>query len=167
MVTAIREAGATTQKILLPGTDYTSAGAFLDNGSGAALIKVTNPSGTTDNLVFDVHKYLDSDNSGTHAECTTNNVAAFQALGDWLRENKRQAILTETGGGASASSCLTNLCEQLSTLNDYGDVFLGWVGWAAGRFDTTYVLTETPVQNGNTWTDQPLVEQCIVGQFKG
>lgn len=54
---------ATTQLILLPGNDYTSAGEFISNGSADALSKVTNPDGGFDNLVFDVHKYLDSDNS--------------------------------------------------------------------------------------------------------
>ncbi|KAK5166633.1 uncharacterized protein LTR77_008177 [Saxophila tyrrhenica] len=166
-VTAIRKAGATSQKILLPGTNYASAEAFLDNGSGAALSKVTNPDGSTTNLIFDVHKYLDSDNSGTHAECTTNNVAAFTTLGDWLRKEKRQAILTETGGGANEASCLKALCEQFATMNKYGDVYLGWTGWSAGNFDASYVLGETPTQNGNSWTDQPLVKQCVVGQFHG
>ena len=62
-VTAIRKAGATSQIILLPGNNWTSAETFVSNGSAAALIKVTNPDGSVDNLVFDVHKYLDSDNS--------------------------------------------------------------------------------------------------------
>ena len=62
-VTAIRQAGATTQLILLPGNDYTSAGTFISNGSAAALGNVTNPDGSFTNLIFDVHKYLDSDNS--------------------------------------------------------------------------------------------------------
>jgi len=161
-VTAIRQAGATGNKILLPGNDYTSAGAFISNGSGAALIKVTNLDGSTTNLIFDVHKYLDSDNSGTHTSCTTNNVAVFQTLGDWLRTNKRQAILSETGGGPSDSSCLQDVCQELAELNLYSDVYLGWTGWAAGAFDSTYTLTETP--NGNQ--DVPLVKQCIAGQFR-
>ena len=95
------------------------------------------------------------------------NVDAFNSLGDWLRTENRQAMLTETGGGSSASSCLTDLCQELATLNKYSDVFLGWTGWAAGMFDTSYVLSETPTQSGGTWIDQPLVKQCIVGQFKG
>ncbi|KAK4575074.1 Endoglucanase EG-II [Recurvomyces mirabilis] len=165
-VTAIRQAGATSQKILLPGTDYTSAANFIDNGSAAALMKVTNIDGSTTNLIFDVHRYLDSDNSGTHAQCTTNNVATFTTLGNYLRTNKRQAMLTETGGGASDSSCLTMVCQELDTLNTYSDVFLGWTGWSAGMFDTSYVLTETPTLSGSTYTDQPLVKQCIAGKFK-
>lgn len=166
-VTAIRQAGATSNKILLPGTDYTSAANFISNGSGDALKNVTNLDSTTTNLIFDVHRYLDSDNSGSSAECVTNNVDVFITLGDWLRQEGRQAMLTETGGGSDASSCLTDLCQELAELNKYSDVFFGWMGWAAGSFDTSYTLSETPTESGGVWTDQPLVKQCIVGQFKG
>ena len=62
-MTAIRSAGATSQMILLPGTNYTSAETFISTGSAAALNKVTNPDGTTTNLVMDVHQYLDYDDS--------------------------------------------------------------------------------------------------------
>ncbi|KAK4550439.1 hypothetical protein LTR36_000017 [Oleoguttula mirabilis] len=165
-VTAIRQAGATTQKILLPGNDYTSGAQFISNGSGAALITVVNLDGSTTNLIFDVHQYLDSDNSGTNAACATNNVASFTTLGQWLRTNSRKAMLTETGGGATDSTCLTDVCQELALLNTYSDVFLGWTGWAAGMFATSYVLSETPTLSGTTWTDQELVTQCIAGMFK-
>ena len=74
-------------------------------------------------------------------------------------------MLTETGGG-NVQSCLVDVCQELATLNSYSDVFVGWVGWAAGAFDTSYVLTETPTLSGGRWTDQALVKQCIAGQFK-
>lgn len=61
--TAIRSTGATSQIILLPGTNYTSAMTFVSSGSAAALNAVRNPDGTITNLVMDVHKYLDYDNS--------------------------------------------------------------------------------------------------------
>lgn len=111
-VTAIRKAGATSQYVLLPGNNYASAAQFVDNGSAAALVKVTNPDGTTDNLVFDVHQYSDSDNSGTNSECVTNNIAnAFEPLATWLRTNNRLAFNTESGGG-NVASCEQYLCEQ-------------------------------------------------------
>jgi endoglucanase len=59
----LREAGATTQMILLPGNDWTSAETFVSSGSAEALSMVQNPDGTTTNLIMDVHKYLDSDGS--------------------------------------------------------------------------------------------------------
>ncbi|KAL9112299.1 MAG: hypothetical protein Q9227_003417 [Pyrenula ochraceoflavens] len=116
VVTAIRNAGAKSQLILLPGNAYTSAQQFVSNGSLDALKAVKNPDGTTTNLIFDVHKYLDSDNSGTHVECTTNNVAdTFTPLAASLRAINRQALLSETGGG-NVQSCVTDLCAQIQYL---------------------------------------------------
>jgi endoglucanase len=116
VVTAIRGAGAKTQLILLPGNNFTSAETYVSNGSLAALQKVTNPDGSTTNLIFDVHKYLDSDNSGTHTECVKDNVStAFSPLATALRAIKRQAILSETGGGNTAS-CQQYLCSEISFL---------------------------------------------------
>ena len=62
--------------------------------------------------IFNVHQYLDSDYSGTNPECTYNNVDAFSYLAKWLRTNNRQAFITETGGGNTAS-CATLLCQEL------------------------------------------------------
>jgi hypothetical protein len=74
------------------------AETFVSNGSADALNAVTNPDGSITNLVFDVHKYLDSDNSGTHPECVTNNIDnAFAPLAQWLRCHGRKAFNTETG----------------------------------------------------------------------
>ncbi|KAJ7931237.1 endo-beta-1,4-glucanase [Mycena leptocephala] len=161
-VTAIRNAGATTQIILLPGNNWTSAATFVSNGSADALKKVVNPDGSVTNLIFDVHKYLDFDNSGTNPECTTNNIAeAWAPLAQWLRCNKRQAFNTETGGGFNTASCMTFMCQQIAFQAQNSDVFLGYVGWAAGNFFTGYVLSELPALNGTTWTDTPLVAKCM------
>ncbi|KAF9005273.1 endoglucanase [Hymenopellis radicata] len=160
-VTAIRNAGATTQILLLPGNNWTSAGTFISSGSADALKTVVNPDGTTTGLVFDVHKYLDSDNSGTNSECTTNNIdGAWAPLAEWLRCNGRQAFNTETGGG-NVASCVKYMCEQIAYQAANSDVFLGYIGWAAGNFDVSYVLGEVPTQSGSTWTDTLLVSSCL------
>jgi len=99
-VTAIRNAGASGNWILLPGTNFDSAATFVSTGSGAALLNVTNPDGGKDGLVLEVHKYLDVDNSGTHNDCTTNNIAnGFQLVADFLRTSNRTALVSETGAG--------------------------------------------------------------------
>ncbi|KAJ7436495.1 carbohydrate-binding module family 1 protein/Glycoside hydrolase family 5 protein [Mycena galericulata] len=160
-VTAIRNAGATSQMILLPGNDWTSAQTFISDGSGPALSNVTNPDGSFTNLIFDVHKYLDSDNSGTNAECVTNNIAdAWEPLTQWLRCNGRKAFNTETGGGNTAS-CITFMCQQIAYQAQNSDVILGYIGWAAGNFDASYVLSELPTESGTTWTDTSLVSSCM------
>jgi len=99
---------------------------------------------------------------GTHAECVTNNInSTFAPLAATLRQYHRMAILSETGGG-NVASCVQDLCQEITFLNDNSDVYFGYVGWAAGSFDSTYVLDETPVQNANgSWTDTLLVSSCI------
>lgn len=164
-VTAIRAAGATSQTIFLPGSNYSSAGNFVKN-SASTLSKIVNLDGSNNNLIFDVHQYLDASYSGTSTECAHNNVAEFKSLASWLRSNGRQAMLTETGGGGSADSCLAKLCEQFDVLNDNSDVYLGWTAWSAGSFKTTYKLALTPTLDGESWTDVPLLTQCVAGKFK-
>ncbi|KAF2449084.1 glycoside hydrolase family 5 protein [Karstenula rhodostoma CBS 690.94] len=155
-VTAIRKAGATSQYILVPGTDYTSAGSFVQN-SGPALLSVKDADGTTSKLIFDVHRYLDADNSGTNAECVNDHVQdSFVPLASWLRTNGRKAILSEVGGGDTAS-CQQDVCAAIASLNENSDVYLGYVGWSAGAFDTSYVLSLTP--SGSS--DKTLVSKCF------
>jgi len=105
-VTAIRMAGATQQMILLPGTDFTGAQTFVSNGSAGNLSRVHNLDGSTAGLIFDVHKYLDSDGSGTGLECISDHVQdTFTPLAQFLVTNGRKAILSETGGGNTTSVC--------------------------------------------------------------
>lgn len=159
-VTAIRKAGAKNM-LLLPGSTFSSAGT-LPTEAGPALLKVKNPDGTTDGLVFDVHKYLDADGSGTSTECVSSHVDdVFTPLAKWLRSNKRQALLSETGGG-NTDSCKKFFCEELAYLNANPDVFLGYTAWSAGAFDpATYELSLVPTKSGNTWTDTPLAQACL------
>lgn len=49
-----------------------------------------------------------------------------------------------------------SLAEQ-----NFTTVILGYVGWAAGNFDPSYVLGETPTNTGDGWTDTPLVAACL------
>ncbi|CAN8104723.1 unnamed protein product [Discula destructiva] len=160
VVTAIRTV-APDNTILMPGSTYSSA-QTLPTEAGPALLAVKNPDGTTKNLLFDVHKYLDADSSGTSTECVTNNIAnAFSPLATWLRQNKRQALLSETGGGNTAS-CDKFVCEELAYLDQNSDVFMGYVGWAAGAFDSSYALTLTPTgSNAAAMQDTSLMTSCF------
>nr|GAT61177.1 glycoside hydrolase family 5 protein [Mycena chlorophos] len=176
-VTAIRNAGATSKMILLPGDNWTAASTIYSDGSGAALLNVKNPDGSTTNLIIDVHKYLDANNSGGGPDCNQNNIAiAWEPLAQWLRANGRQALNTETGGG-DTPNCLEFMCQQVAYQAQNSDVFLGYVGWGAGNFypDLTpgqYDLSETPLQNATTgaWTDCGIVAKClapVAGAQKG
>lgn len=70
-------------------------------------------------------------------------------------------MLTETGGGNTAS-CIQYVCEELAYLNENSDVYLGYVGWSAGGFDSTYALALTP--SGTTaaeMVDTSLMTSCF------
>lgn len=148
--------------ILLPGNGWTGAATFVSDGSLAALKNVKNLDGSTTNLIFDVHKYLDSDGSGTHTDCITGNVDVFNSLASSLRAAGRQAMISETGGG-NTQSCVNYVCQEIATLNSNSDVYLGYVAWAAGAWQSSwnYELNLVPTQNGNSWTDTLLVNACL------
>ncbi|KAG9228258.1 glycoside hydrolase superfamily [Amylocarpus encephaloides] len=164
-VTAIRNTGASSQMILLPGNDFTSAGKFVENGSGAALIGIKNPDGSIDGLIFDIHKYLDVDNSGNLDECTTDNIEAFTSVAQFLRENGRQGLVSETGAG-STDSCFTAFCAQNSFINQNSDVYLGIVAWAAGSFSNSYTLSLTPSKKNGKFVNNKLADQCVVSVWE-
>ncbi|KAI0802367.1 endoglucanase 2 [Xylaria sp. FL0064] len=163
-VTAIREAGATSQMILLPGTNFDSAATLTSDGSADALLAITNPGGSTDNLLLDIHKYLDEDNSGTHAACTTDNVDAFGTVAQYLRSKGRKGFISETGASSDAS-CMTAFCAQNSFINTNSDVFTGLVAWGAGSFSTSYVLSLTPSNQNGRLVDSALVKQCLLAPW--
>ncbi|KAM7196237.1 cellulase [Naviculisporaceae sp. PSN 640] len=167
VITAIREAGAVSQMILLPGSNFDSAATLVSPEGGAeALMALTNPDGSTGNLLLDVHKYLDNDNSGTHAECVTNNINAFQQVADFLRRMGRKGLVSETGAPPSAPECMTQFCEQNAFINRNSDVFVGLVGWAAGSFDTSYLLSMTPSRNNGRFENNALATKCFIGTWK-
>ncbi|TQV97079.1 glycoside hydrolase family GH5 [Cordyceps javanica] len=164
-VTAIRKAGAKEHMILLPGNNFTSVADFVDNGSAELLSNVTNPDGSTAGLLLDLHKYLDSNNSGQNAECTTDNAAAFTAAAAWLRARNRTAMVSESGA-SMRPSCMQRFCAQNRVIADNADVFAGFVGWSAGSFDSTYVMTLTPTGSPGAYVDNKLMQQCILDVFK-
>lgn len=158
-VTAIRNAGA-NNTILLPGSDYASLGAFQHN-SGSAMATVSNPGGGHANIVFDVHNYIDSTSAGTSAECTQDPCAQIDALATYLRSAGRKVMMTEFGGGNTAS-CQALVCKALAAVNKNSDVFIGATTWSAGAFKAGYPLLETPMAGGQ---DQMLVSSCIIPQL--
>jgi len=116
------------------------AGTFATN-SAPALSKVTNPDGSNTNLIYDVHRYLDSDGSGTSSTCVTDRVSdSFSPLATYLRANKRMAFVSEIGA-ANNAGCETYLCSTLDFLNKNSDVYLGWTGWGAGKYIIAMLLT--------------------------
>ncbi|KAG8904192.1 hypothetical protein FRC01_008834, partial [Tulasnella sp. 417] len=148
--------------ILLPGIEWAHADTFISSGSAAALDAIINPDGSKTNLIFDVHQWLDKANNGTDPNCITDNIPVFEPLAQWLRCHNRTAFWSATGGGNDdGTNCNPLLCQQMQFLLANSDVFVGYTGWAAGSYDTTYILDETPTWLGYPWVDTPLVQSCL------
>jgi endoglucanase len=111
--------------------------------------------------VYDVHNYIDATGSGTSTECTQNPCPQIDALATYLRSVGRKVMMTEFGGGNTAS-CQALVCQALAEVNKNSDVFIGATTWAAGAFTTGYALLETPMASGQ---DQSLVASCIIPQL--
>ncbi|MDR7332047.1 glycoside hydrolase family 5 protein [Roseateles asaccharophilus] len=149
-VTAIRATGA-KNLITLPGNGYTGAWSWFESkwyGTPNADVmgRVRDP---LDNIVFEVHQYFDKDGSGTNVECVspTIGVERLQRFTQWLRDNKRRALLGELGGGANP------VCEQvirgaLEHLKANADVWTGWLWWAGGPTWGDYFLSLEPGADG-------------------
>ncbi|KAI9817637.1 MAG: hypothetical protein M1832_004641 [Thelocarpon impressellum] len=142
-VTAIRNAGARRQMILMPSTGWTGVATIVSSGCGESLLRVTNPDGSKAGLVFDVHRYLDVDGSGSNPECVSDRIVEFQAFGDWLKQRGRVGFLSEVAG-TQAASCVRYLSSLMNFINDRSDVYIGFTSWSAGSFDEGYINSNVP-----------------------
>jgi len=131
-------------------TSYTNASLFSRDN----FVK----SGITDlsKIIINAHQYLDSNYSGTHADCltdlTTTGSGKFNlnAFVDYLQTNNLKAMVTEFGSGSNSASCKIALTKFLDYLKDntakdgkdYG--FIGWTIWSTGHGWGNYELRVTP-----------------------
>jgi endoglucanase len=136
-VNAIRSAGATSQMILLPGSEWTHTFGYLNNENSdlQMVLDITDPTDATGaKLIVEVHEYLNADDSGCSADscsypstpsCVTSSIdtgygrGGLQNFVDAMRAvgPGRKAMLTETGGNNDATyGCATYLCQELSFL---------------------------------------------------
>lgn len=145
-IAAIRETGA-KNLVLVPGTSWTGAHSWQASNA-ADMVKVVDPG---NNFAFEVHQYLDSDFSGTHATCerAADAAAAIDQMTDWLRTNKKRGFLGEFGG-SNAASCIAGLKGMVTRVNAASDVWTGWTYWVAGDWwPPTEPLNITPTKDGD------------------
>ncbi|POW22184.1 hypothetical protein PSHT_01491 [Puccinia striiformis] len=139
--------------LLIPGTDYTSLKAFPEWYK--VMKDVKNPDGSFEGLWFEVHRYLDTDNSGKSTECVDSHADEVVSVAKMLKADGRQVLLGETGGG-STQSCMTYLPELVKAVVEAYPVFMGFAIWAAGSFGETYELVTTVKDESSPtgWKDQ-------------
>ena len=127
------ETGA-SNLVLVPGNAYTGAHSWNDDWYGTPNAQVmTGVIDPGNNMVYEVHQYLDQDSSGTSRECVSSTVGSERLVEftDWLHDNDARAFLGEFAAGDN-STCLSALDDMLGYMDDNTDVWLGWSYWAAG-----------------------------------
>ena len=148
-IAAIRQAGA-TNLIVVPGNGWTGAhswnSTYYGTPNSKAMLKITDPK---DNIVFEVHQYMDSDSSGGSGNCVSTTIGRERLEGfvKWLRDNKKKGFLGEFAGGNNGT-CNTAVKNMLDYVHGASDVMIGWTWWAGGPWWGEYKFTLHP-KNGS------------------
>jgi endoglucanase len=142
-VNAIRATGA-KNRILVPGTSWTGAHSWIKSGNGAAYADFKDPG---DNFAFEVHQYLDKDNSGTHKEAVPGKGAtSLVAFTGWARDHHFKAFLGEFGwdNNTANTQASTEGDALLNYMDQNKDVWIGYTYWAAGPWWNNYMYSIEP-----------------------
>ena len=130
---AIRGTGA-GNRLLVPTVDWSGAHRFNDPNYAdeKAVYESFVDSGT--NFAFEVHQYLDQDNSGSSGDAVDGKGATvMQGLADWARAHGYDIFVGEFGVAADGANA-DEYGQFLEYMTANSDVFLGWTAWGAGEW---------------------------------
>ncbi len=154
-IAAIRAVGATSQEILVPGTYYDGAWTWTTTDNASVI--GTGIKDPNNNFVFEVHQYLDSDGSGTHASVVSPTVGSnrLAAITQWAKSTGSKLFLGEFGVAQDAAS-LGAMDDMLSFMNKNSSVWQGATDWAAGPWLGNNIYSIEPTGLGTRHvTDKP------------
>jgi endoglucanase len=146
----IRMTGA-TNTIAVPGNAWSGAYSWTANFYGTpnaqAMLQITD---SGNNLVFEVHQYLDTDSSGTTTHCVSATIGAqrLQVFTDWLRANGKRGLLGEFAA-ANTDTCMQALNGMLAFMQTNNDVWLGWSYWLGGAWASNDPFSIQPVNGAD------------------
>jgi endoglucanase len=129
-IDGIRAAGATKQYIHVEGNEWNGAWTWTTGQNSATMGALTDPSNL---IVYQMHQYLDTDGSGTHAECVSATIGQERVVAatQWLRANQKLGFIGEFAGGPNAQ-CQAAVKGMLDYMSANTDVWQGALWWAAG-----------------------------------
>jgi endoglucanase len=158
-IAAIRAAGATTQQILVPGTDWDGADTWISSGNAQVLGSgIVDPS---NNFASEVHQYLDSDGSGTSSTVVSTEIGVerLTAITQWAEATGNKLFLGEFGVASDPTS-LTAMNNMLAYMAQHTDVWEGGTYWAAGPWLDNYMYSTEPT-NGVDAPQIGVLEQYV------
>ncbi|PQE32778.1 glycoside hydrolase family 5 protein [Rutstroemia sp. NJR-2017a WRK4] len=141
-INGIRSAGATSQTIFVEGNSYTGAWTWVSSGTSTAMGALTDPN---NNIIYEMHQYLDSDGSGTSSTCVSTTIGKerLAAATAWLKSNGKNGILGETAAGSN-SVCISAITGMLEYMKENNDVWRGWLLWGGGPWWGSYMFSVEP-----------------------
>ena len=145
-IAAIRAAGAVSQEILVPGSYWDGAWTWTSTDNAAVVgAGVQDPS---HNFAFEVHQYLDSDGSGSHAGAisATIGVERLTAITQWAEATGNHLFLGEVGVTTDQTS-LTAFDGMLTYMQQHSGAWQGVTYWAGGPWWGDYMFS-IELQNG-------------------
>jgi endoglucanase len=129
-IAAIRAAGA-PQEILVPGTYHENGWSYVRQGNAREFAeRVVDPG---HNLAFEIHQYLDSDQSGGSTVPVSPTIGAerLAEVTAWAEATHSRLFLGEFGAGPDPTS-LQAMRNQLSFMAAHSAVWQGATAWAGG-----------------------------------
>lgn len=145
-ITAIRNAGA-TQRIFVPGNGYSAASSWTSNFYDTAAPQRSNAYGwlnangpglpisdPLNNIVAEVHTYLDADEGGGSTQITAITAARehLTVVVDEARAQGYQVYLGELGFLASVPIAAATWADFIAYFEANPDVLVGFTWWAGG-----------------------------------
>jgi endoglucanase len=146
---AIRKTGA-RNRLLVPGTAYTTAASWVSSGNAKQMESFVDPA---NNFAFDVHQYLDTDNSGTHGTCVAGAGAKrLNAFTNWATAHGTRGFLGEFAAGdptiPGQEQCRAELTDLLGHVEANPAQWIGWSAWGAGvRWSPSYIFRLEPTDS--------------------
>ncbi|CAA9964264.1 Glycoside hydrolase family 5 protein [Pyrenophora teres f. maculata] len=159
-IDGIRAAGATKQIITPEGNSWSGAWTWISSGNAASLVNLKDPQ---NKLVYQMHQYLDTDGSGTSANCVSNTIFSerLAAATKWLKDNKKVGVIGEFAGGNNAQ-CIAALKDGLGYMQKNSDVWMGAIWWAAGPWWGDYIYNMEPPSTAGWTTLLPAIKSFFV-----
>ncbi|WP_109145066.1 glycoside hydrolase family 5 protein [Bradyrhizobium sp. SUTN9-2] len=161
-IASIRDSGATSQQILVPGLYWDGAFSWTTSTNATVLGAPGAIVDSANNYAFEVHQYLD-DTSGQNSWVVSETIGVerLEAITAWARDSGAKLFLGEFGV-ANNPTALTALDNMLAYMSANDDVWQGGTYWAAGPSWNDYMFSVEP---GLGILDQP--QMAVLQKYTG
>ncbi|PPJ50321.1 hypothetical protein CBER1_06440 [Cercospora berteroae] len=160
-INGIRATGA-QQTIHVEGNAWTGAWTWTTAKGTDGLTNAETMGNLTDpsnNLIYQMHQYLDTDGSGTSPNCISATIGSERlvAATNWLRANQKKGFLGEFAGGVNGQ-CQAAVKDMLDYMVKNSDVWTGAAWWSAGPWWGNYMFSLEPKDGPAYSTYTPILK---------